>query len=98
MACGKPVVTVRGLGFEELIEPGKTGFIVDGVNIEYNLEKCLRSILHNEELLSYIGKNARSFVEENLSWEKTTLKTVKFIQLLLGGGQPCKEHISLAST
>jgi spore coat protein SA len=96
MACGKPVVAVRGLGFEELIEHGKTGFIVDSINIEYNLERCLRSVLYNEELLSHIGKNARSFVEENLSWEKTALKTVKFIQLLLKGEQLYEEDISLA--
>jgi glycosyltransferase involved in cell wall biosynthesis len=83
MACGKPVVAVRGLGFDELIKHNKTGFLIDNINAEHNLEKCLKNILVDKKLLEEIGKNARLYIKENLSWEKTAEQTIKFIKDIL---------------
>lgn len=48
MACGLPVVTTSMAGAAELIESGKTGFVVRGANVQRTLESCIRSLADRE--------------------------------------------------
>jgi len=77
MACGKPVVVVPGSGFPELVKHQQTGFVVNGVS----LESCLGLLLEGKkDALGRVGKAAREFVERNLTWEKTAIRTIEFLQ------------------
>jgi len=82
MACGKPVIVVKGSGFAELINNLKTGFIISYKNIRKELENLLDSIIFDENLLKNIGKNARKFVKTNLTWGNVAVKTINFISSL----------------
>ena len=76
MSCGIPVVATNVDGFREVVDDGKTGFIVEKNNIEEianNLEKLLR----NEELRHEFGKNGRKRVMKLYDWEKNVESMVE---------------------
>ncbi len=75
MACGKPVLVVPGSGFSELVNDSVTGFVVNG-----DMESCLESTLCNEKMLRRVGRAARVFAVDSLSWKKAALKTLEFIR------------------
>jgi glycosyltransferase involved in cell wall biosynthesis len=54
MAFGKPVVATRVGGIPELIDDGKTGFLVDRGDIDAAAEKVLR-LLEDPELRKTLG-------------------------------------------
>ena len=69
MAMGKPVIVSNKCGVSEIIENRKTGFIFKHDNYKELAEKIVE-LIENEELRIKMGKNARKYVKENLSWEK----------------------------
>jgi len=69
MAMEKPVIVSNKCGVSEIIENGKTGFIFEHDNYKELAEKIVE-LIENEELRIKMGKNARKYVEKNLSWEK----------------------------
>ncbi len=82
MAMGKPVIVSNKCGVSEIIEHGKTGIIFEHDNYKELAEKIVE-LIENEELRIKMGKNARKYVKENLSWEKYTEKMEKvFINML----------------
>jgi len=76
MSCGLPVVGSKSGGIKELIKEGWNGFLFKKGNVE-ELEKKIRRAY---ELRENLGKNARSFVEQNFSWDKIARKFVKMIR------------------
>lgn len=76
MACAKPVVVTPGSGFSELVKHLETGFVTD----DEHMQNCLAFALSDPGRLERIGRTARVFAERNLSWEKTALNTVEFVQ------------------
>lgn len=76
MACAKPVVVTPGSGFSELVKDLETGFVTD----DAHMRSCLAFALSDPSRLERVGRAARVFVERNLSWEKTALNTVEFVQ------------------
>lgn len=61
-AAGKPVIASRTAGMEDYIEDGKTGILVKHNNPE-ELKIAINSLLQNEKLRKYLGKNARKAFE-----------------------------------
>ena len=73
MACGLPVIGTRVGFLSNLITPGKTGFLVELNNIKELKEKIL-FFAKNREKVREFGNKARSFVQENFSWEESVKK------------------------
>ena len=77
----KPVIATSVGGIPELMEDGKTGFLINQESDEDIIDKI--SIMLNKENNDY-GENGRKFVKEHFSWEKISEDFIKFV----------KEHVS----
>jgi glycosyltransferase involved in cell wall biosynthesis len=73
MACAKAVVAFDIEGNRELISNGKTGFLSKKISAD-SFASCIINALSDLDALELIGKNARTFVEENYKWEKISEK------------------------
>jgi len=73
----KPVIATSIGGIPEMMEDGKTGFLVKQGNDSDIIEKI--SILISNKNLEF-GENGRNFVSENFSWEKISEDFLKFIK------------------
>lgn len=79
MAAGKPIVTFKGSA--KIIEHEKTGWIVDDEDIS-GFANAILSLLNNSEYAQKIGSNAKKYVKQNNSWEKTAEKVEKVYGVL----------------
>jgi phosphatidylinositol alpha-1,6-mannosyltransferase len=66
---GKPAVGTRSGGIPEAIVEGRTGLLSEPGDVQM-LANCIKTLLINENLSSYLGHNARLRVIEHFSWEK----------------------------
>jgi len=73
----KPVIATSIGGIPELLEEGKTGFLVNKGSDTDIVEKI--SILLNEQTNEF-GEAGRKFVKENFSWEKISNDFLKFVK------------------
>ncbi len=71
MACGRTVVTTRQPGIEELVDDGRTGFLVEPGD-PLALRACLSRLLEDAGLRERVGHAARHLVEQHFSWEAAT--------------------------
>lgn len=65
----KPVVATNVGGIPELMEDGKSGFLVTRGDAEGWINK-ISMLLENEDISRQMGSHGRRFIEENFSWEK----------------------------
>ena len=65
----KPVVATNVGGIPELMNNGKTGFLVEKNNPEELFER-LSILINNLEDSIEIGKKGREYVKNNFNWEK----------------------------
>lgn len=77
MAAGKAVVSFEGSG--AIIHNGITGITVPNGNVVGFGENII-DLFKNYRLRQQLGKNAREYIKENLSWEKvaTTVEKINF--------------------
>jgi glycosyltransferase involved in cell wall biosynthesis len=68
MACGKPVITSNIGGPSEIIENGKTGFLVPPTEPDAIAEKILL-LLEDSARMKQMGEAAKT-AAESYSWEK----------------------------
>ena len=68
MAAGCPIVSCEGSGAH--IDNGTTGLLVENENVAAFSQAILR-LLDDPVLARRLGGNAKAYVRENLSWEKT---------------------------
>ena len=69
MACGKVVITTKGLDISEMVERIGCGFV-----IEYSQEALHRTILDaskNRVKLEQMGRRGKAYFEQYLSWAKS---------------------------
>ena len=74
MACGLPVVVTAVGGIPEVVENGKTGFLVEPKNSEALAEKIEYALNLSGEERKKISRHARKKVEETSSIEETVKK------------------------
>ena len=65
----KPVIATNVGGIPELMEDGKTGFLIEKNNPEELFEK-LSILLNNLEKSKEMGNKGREFVKNNFNWDK----------------------------
>lgn len=66
-ACCKPVIGGKSGGTMDAIENGKTGFLVNPLNVE-EISNALITLLTDSDLSERLGKNGRIRVEERFSY------------------------------
>lgn len=76
MACGLPVIVSNTTGVAEILEENKTALIIPPQRPDLLADKII-FLINNPEKRIKIGKNAREFVENNLTWENFTTKMEK---------------------
>lgn len=65
MSLAVPVVVHNVGGYNELIEHGRTGLIVD-CTVPENIADSIIELLRNADMSSFIGKNAQKFISSSL--------------------------------
>ena len=65
----KPVIATNVGGIPELMEDGKTGFLIEKNNPEELFEK-LSTLLNNLEKSKEMGNKGKEFVKNNFNWDK----------------------------
>jgi phosphatidylinositol alpha-1,6-mannosyltransferase len=68
-ACGKPVIGGRCGGVEDAVIHGKTGLLVDPLNLD-EISASIIQLLENQELAHQLGMNGRRKVKEELNLDK----------------------------
>ena len=67
MACGRAVITSKGLDISEIVEIAGCGFVID-----YGREHLSQTVIHaskEPEKLAEMGRRGKAYYEEHLSWE-----------------------------
>lgn len=77
-AAGLPIVATDVGGTSEIIEDGKSGFLVPLGDIQILKEK-LCQLIKDQQLREVFGRNAQQFVKKNFDWDEITDKWVKEI-------------------
>jgi glycosyltransferase involved in cell wall biosynthesis len=76
MAAGKPVLAMRSGGVQELIEDGKSGFLVEPGNIS-ELAGKVKILLADERMQRDIGKKAKEYAHAHFSDQASMNSIVK---------------------
>ncbi len=75
-ACGKPVIAGKSGGTESSVIHGKTGFLVDGTNLNEISDTILR-LLEDDGLLRKLGHNGRERAVKEFDWKHSLNKIQK---------------------
>jgi len=78
MACQTPVIGVREGGVRESITDGVTGWLVDREPEE--LAATIGTLLDRVAEVDRVGKNGRSCVEANWTWDKSVENIEHYLQ------------------
>ncbi|MGB9597273.1 MAG: N-acetyl-alpha-D-glucosaminyl L-malate synthase BshA [Candidatus Poribacteria bacterium] len=84
MSCEIPVIATNVGGLPEVIEHGKTGFLVDVGNVSAMAEWA-KKILKDDELHDKMGKLARETVLERFNQDKIVSMYEDYYKEILGG-------------
>jgi glycosyltransferase involved in cell wall biosynthesis len=80
MACGLPVIASPNAGASEMINDGKTGFILRDPQDSVELASLIRRIQGDDTLRLSVGKAAAQFVVTHCSWEDNVQKTIRLLE------------------
>jgi len=80
---GKPVIATRVGALPDVVVDGVTGLLVEPGD-ERSLADALVTLLSNEGLRSEMGRNARTYCQEHLSWDAIARQTIDIYAELLG--------------
>jgi len=78
-AAGKPVIATGTAGMKDYIEDGKTGILVKPNNPK-ELKLAISSLLENENLRKYLGRNARKAFETTYNLQEIGRRMSKIIK------------------
>lgn len=79
MSAGKPVISTKNNGNEDVIKSGINGLLIDPRNTS-QLVKAVLSLIDDEKKRVEIGKKARDYVLKNLTWDTFINKFIKILQ------------------
>lgn len=76
MACGLPIIASNVIGNRELVQQGKTGYLVDLEN-SLQLQEIFLYVLNNQEEVKQLGRAGRERVVKEFSWERVAREYVE---------------------
>jgi glycosyltransferase involved in cell wall biosynthesis len=79
MASGLPVIATRISGNEELVEPGKTGYLIPSED-QKGLEDALRQVLSDPELRQQLGQAGCQKVAAEYSWTSVSRQYLEILE------------------
>ena len=77
MACGLPVICTTNTGGKEIVDDGKSGFVLPIRNID-ELKKKIIYFYENREVRDFMGNNAYKKALNFLSWENYGREIIEF--------------------
>ncbi|GAB6509963.1 glycosyltransferase family 4 protein [Bacillus cereus] len=86
MRSGLPVIASHVGGVEELVQDGKTGFLIEKGNTKVLMEK-IKFLMENTELRNEMGLSGRKRYTENFTFEKMAHETIAFYQTIINQKQ-----------
>jgi glycosyltransferase involved in cell wall biosynthesis len=92
MACGTPVICTSVGGMPEVVEDGRTGFVVPPGDVAA-LRNRIELLTQNPDLARRMGEAGRQAVEHRFSWNAVAQRCVEAYARPRGGGS---SHPSLA--
>ncbi len=75
IAAGKPVVVTDTGGLSEVVEDGRTGFVVPPRDAEA-LSEAIINILQHPVLLEQMGNAAKKLADTDYAWKAISIKTI----------------------
>ena len=81
MAIGIPVIATLGGGSSEIIEDGKTGYLVENNDIDTTV-KLINDLLNDAELRTKMGKECKRVVETKFALNATTQQYITLFESL----------------
>ena len=85
-ATGLPVVSTFHSGIPEIVENGKSGFLVQERDVNTLAEK-IDFLIQHPELREEMGRYGRKFVEQKFDIKKLNKRLVEIYSNLLGNSQ-----------
>ena len=82
MACGRPMMTTKGLDISETVESVGCGIVIPYGKEE--LVKALRQAARSPERLTEMGGRGRKYFDRNLGWESSKAALAGAYRALLG--------------
>jgi len=79
-AAGLPIVATDVGGTREIIEDGKSGFLISPTNTRV-LKETICQLVRNKQLRESSGRNIRQFVKKNFDWDEIADKWIKEVIL-----------------
>ena len=77
--CAKPVIGSFSGGIPDAIMDGKTGFLVDPLDIDAIANRVIQ-LFSNPELASKMGKNGRQRIQQELTWKHITQRIIQLFE------------------
>jgi len=74
------------VGMSEVVEEGKTGYIVPPLDVAA-YAKAMTFLLRNSELRKAMGTRAASYVTEHLAFERSLANIEKLYRMVIDGEQ-----------
>ena len=68
MACGLPIICTTNTGGEDLIEEGKSGFVIPLRNVDILKDK-ISFLFENRDACKEMGVAAKQRVKDTFSWD-----------------------------
>jgi L-malate glycosyltransferase len=81
-ACEVPVIVSNVGGLPEVVEDGKTGYVVDTKNMEAVVDK-MEQLVKDRETRTQFGKQGREFVEQYYDWQENVTQMEQVYRRLL---------------
>jgi glycosyltransferase involved in cell wall biosynthesis len=82
MAAGKPVITVKAGGVQELIQHGVTGYLVEPKNAQA-LAAAVLKLISDPDSMYEMGQQAQSYAHDHFSHERTASQILGIYQKTL---------------
>jgi glycosyltransferase involved in cell wall biosynthesis len=86
-AAGRPVIVTDAGGLSEIVDDGRSGFVVPPKNSKALAEAGVK-ILKNPDLLMQMGREGKIVAESKYCWDKVALKTLDVYRTLSISGLP----------